>query len=508
MMQRLILCATALAFGILAPALGSRATAQPTTRGATPTPIPSPPASTLPYPAYGTPAPGVSQTRAAPGVPVNITLTQAIDIAVAISPSMATARANLALAQANVGLARAPALPSLSGTATTNRSNSQASINGNLGNGTNGAQGNVGNLGNGGSSTSSRSGAFTSNSLTANLRQLIFDGGRVANQIRAASENEVASADNLKRQLQTTAFNVAAAYYNAIQAQRATTLAAAIVRQNQVQESLVAAQIRAGTAARSDLATAQFPTAQARVSLVKAQGTELAALATFANTLGLNADTAVRPIDTTPSNPTASLLQTPLLTYDTALTRAISLRPDYDAADRVVRGARDSLRAARLGLFPSLTGNGSYGVNSTDATGGTFRNSNSIGAALSIPIFDQGLTAAQSAQAQANLDIANASFQTTVLGIQLNVRQVLVNLVSAQAALDQTQAELNQARTVLQATQAQYRAGVTSLPLLLNAQVGLTTAQTDNLNAIYALRQAEQSYLFALGENDLANSGS
>jgi len=84
------------------------------------------------------------------------------------------------------------------------------------------------------------------------------------------------------------------------------------------------------------------------------------------------------------------------------------------------------------------------------------------------------------------------------------VRQALANLVSAQAALDQTQAELSKAIVVLRATQAQYRAGVTTLPLLLNAQVAITQAQTDHLTAIYALRQAEQNYLYALGENDLA----
>ncbi len=227
------------------------------------------------------------------------------------------------------------------------------------------------------------------------MRQLVFDGGRVANQIRAAQESEIGSADALKRALQTTAFNVAQAYYNALQAHRATLLAVEIVRQNQVQENLVAAQIRAGTAAHSDLATAQFPTAQARVSLVKAQGTEIAAYATFANTLGLDADAAVEPIDDTPANPNATLLQTPLLTYDTATARAMALRPDYDQANRGVRSAQASLRAARLGLFPSLVGDANYGLSSTNAVGGDFRSSNGIGAALSIPIYDQGQTAAK-----------------------------------------------------------------------------------------------------------------
>ena len=447
---------------------------------ATPTPIPSSaPARTLPYPAYGTPAPGIAEGTPVAGVPQQITLQQAIDIATAKSPLLAVARANEALSAAQVNLARAPQLPGVAATASSNHTSGS------------------------GGGTSGIRGSFTQNSLTANLKQLIFDGGRVADQIRAASENQAGSVASFKRQLQTVSFNVANAYYNALAAERATLLAAEVVRQNQVQENLVLAQIRAGTAARSDLATAQLPTAQARVALVRAQGTELTALATFANTLGLDANTAVRPVDDTPARVTTTLLQAAPLTYDGALQRALLLRPDYDVSQRSVNAAQDSLKAARLGQFPTITGNASSGVASTDATGGTFKNSNTIGAALNFPIFDQGLTRAQTQQAQAQLDIASANLDTTRLGIGLNVKSALVNLISAQAALQQAYAELNKAREVLRATQAQYKAGVTTLPLLLNAQVGLTQAQTDELNAIYALRQAEQTYLYALGENDM-----
>lgn len=481
--------------GALAIALGL-----PVLAGAAPTPPPLPTAkqTALPYPAYGTPAPGVAQGVPISGVPQSITLAQAVDIAVAKSPVLAAARGSEELAAAQVDLARVPALPNLSATASSTRSNSQAGAN---------ATGGAGAGGAGGAGASGRSGgSFTQNSLTANLRQLIFDGGRVAAQIRAARENQQGAVATYRRNLQTLTFNVATAYYNALSAQQATALAADIVVQNQVQENLVLAQIRAGTAARSDLATAQFPTAQARVALVRAQGTELTAYATFANTLGLDANADVRPVDDTPANPTASLLQAPLLSYDTAFARAIELRPDYDAANRNVSAAQSSLKAARLGRFPSLTGSASDGTASTNATGGDFRNSNSIGGAIAIPIFDAGSTRAQTEQSQAQLDIATANLQTSRLGIGLSVQQALVNLISAQSASAQAQAELNKAQEVLRATQAQYKAGVTTLPLLLNAQVGITQAQTDRLNAVYALRQAEQNYLYALGENDIVDT--
>jgi outer membrane protein len=118
-----------------------------------------------------------------------------------------------------------------------------------------------------------------------------------------------------------------------------------------------------------------------------------------------------------------------------------------------------------------------------------------------LPIYDKGVTHSEVVQAQGQIDSANAQFVAARQSIQLNVKQTLVSLVSAGAAFVQTQAELANAREVLQATQAQYAAGVTTLPLLLNAEVGLTTALAAQVSAVYTLRQAEAAFLFAEGAN-------
>ncbi|MDQ6933335.1 MAG: TolC family protein [Candidatus Eremiobacteraeota bacterium] len=457
------------------------------------TPASSP--TSIPYPAYGTPAPGVSEGAPVIGVPQRVTLAQAIAIGAARSPVLASARADQALAQSAVSLARTGALPALSLNAGTTR----------FGGGSSGISGSgaTGTGGFSGGGSAGGNGSFISNTANFGLRQLIFDGGRVATQIRAASLSEVASAQTYQRQLQTVSFTVANAYYNALAAESATVVAVAVVRQNQTGENLVRAQVRAGTTARADIATAELPTVQARVAVVRAQGTELSAVAALANAMGIDANANVRPVDDTSVIRTASLSQIPLLTYDQAVTRALSLRPDFVSAQRSLEAAEASLRAARLGRAPTISGNASLGVNSTDSNGSQFRSSNQIGATFSLPVFDQGLSAAQTEQARAQIDRAVATLQTTRLGIQLNVKQALVNLISARAASDQVRAELAKARQVLGSTQAQYRAGVTTLPLLLNAQVGLTQAENDQLTAVYGLRQAEQNFLFALGENDL-----
>jgi outer membrane protein TolC len=481
----------------ITPAPAVTAPPMGTAPAALPSPISSlPPASqpqTLPYPAYGTPVPGVNRGVPSAGVPQVVSLDQAIAIGFARSPFLASARAVILIDTAPVELAKTAVLPNIAGTVSTGRTLRQA--------------GTINTQGTGSGTISGQNGAATSPDVTNNnvsvaLRQLIYDGGKVAAQLRAAKATQSGAIATYKRQLQTVAFNVANLYYSALAAQRATQIANETVKINQVNADLVNAQIQAGTAARSDLLTALLPVAQARVTLVRDQGLELSAQAAFVNAMGLDANTYVLPQDDGNVLSGASgQPQVAVPTYDVAITRAYSLRPDFSAFQLAIRSTQASLKAAKLGLFPNLTGAGSYGVASTDPAGGTYRNTSTLAVSLSIPIFDQGITHATVVQAQGQVDAAVAALETAREGIQLNVKQTLVTLVSANATFQQTQAELANARQVLQATQAQYAAGVTTLPLLLNAQVGLTQALVDQVNAVYTLRQAEAAFLFAEGAN-------
>ena len=498
--------ASALAAAILLPLGASRATAQPAPAPSaapslavpTPAPVPTiapseiptlPPASstlTLPYPAVGTPAPGVTASAVNPDVPQTVTLRQAIMIAVAKSPLLASARGDLELAKASKHLAQAGILPNVSANASTSHLHAQPG----------GKTG--GTSGSGGSFVGSSE--IASNNLSANLSQLLFDGGRVFEQIKSASASQVASLDIYQRDLQTVAFNVAAAYYTALSAQRTTAVDNEIVRQDQVQLNLVIAQYHAGQSSLVDVATAELPVSQARVALVQQQGIEAGAQAALANAMGLDANTIVRPADDASSYQQVVATAIAIPTYDKAISQASLLRPDLASAAQTVKAAEYSLHAARLGYVPTVNGTTSYGVGSNDVAGGSFTNNWSIGANLTLPIFNADIRA-NIESAQGNLMKATAAYQTTQLGVQLNVKQTLTSLISARAVLDATQVSYNEAATVLRATQAQYRAGVTTLPLLLNAQVQLTTALVNEVNAIYNLRQAEQAFLYATGQN-------
>lgn len=480
----------ALALGTLMPGALRAQQNEPVTA---PSPLPTPVVTLtpIPYPAYGTPAPDVARQVSKPGVPQAVSLTQAVDIAVAQSPVFATQRAAYQAIRAKYGAAKGALFPNVSGSAGITRDYGQSS------GGTGGGTGSGGTGTGGGLS----SGMFTSENGRVQVQQLIFDGGRVIAGLRSAKESDIAGRDTLLRQLQGLAFNVATAYFGVLQANATVDADALLVRQFETQEANVRAQIRAGAAARSDLAAAQFQTAQARGNLISAQGNAIAAQSAFATTLGLDADTAVSPQSLAPG------ISPKLLSYTGALQEALGLRPDYLAAQHSVDSAQANLRFAKLARFPSINANASDGTSRTliasPAVDTGYQSSRSLGATVTIPIFDQGITNFNVATAASQLDQANAGLIQAKLTVESDVRGALSGLISAQALLTQAQAELQSAQVNLQAVQARYRVGAATITDLVTAEANLATAQRDDINAIYGERLAEEKYQFALGASDL-----
>lgn len=469
-----------------------------------PVPLPTNGGTPLPYPAYGTPAPDVAHLTQKPGIPTVVTVQQAVKIAVALSPVFAQANAQWAAIHARYTSSKQALLPGLNGTAQLGNEYSTQGFGVNVPGGIGPSPvPTVQPTGTGGLGSNS-SGRTTSESATINLQQLIYDGGRTIANIHSAKYADYAGRATLLRDLQTLAFNVATAYYAVLQDNATVVADAQLVKEFEVNEAAVVAQIKNGAAARSDLAAAQFQTAQSRGNLVTAQGSAIAAQATFNTTLGLDADAQAVPKQISQQAPQSNP------TYALSLKRAFLLRPDFLSSNYTVTSDQENLRYAKLARFPILSGAASYGVTRTLSSPYTnayntnaSSNDKAIGLTLTVPIYDQGVTNYNVALAAATLDTANANYNQTRLQVESDVRSALANLISARALLVQTNSELNAARVSLDATQAQYKVGATTIINVVTAEANLATAQADNIQAIYGVQNAQQNYLYATGTTDL-----
>ena len=462
---------------------------------AMPSPMPQPTISgtPIPYPAYGTPAPDVEQLTPKKGVPQSISLADAVRIGVALSPVFANDNALWAAIHAKYTSELQALYPGISGNAQMAKSYS---------NGTSSSVSSPspppGSLVPLAAPTKPPFGVYSASTIstesaTISITQLIYDGGRTIAAIRSAKEADIGGRATLLRDLQTLALNIANAYYTVLEDKATVTSDAQLVHEFEVNEGSVAAQIRNGAAPRSDIAAAQFQTAQAKGNLVTAQGTAIGAQATFATTLGLDADAMVvpKPLQGQPSAPNP--------TYTASLKRALIMRPDYIAAAYNVESEQEGVRYAKLARFPVLTASANDGVGRTFvncfSTTNTlnngkvipvsecpgppaWNNDKSIALNLTVPLYDQGVTNYNIAYAASQLDQAIATLNTTRLTVESDVRSGLATLISARASLVQARSELTSAQVSLDATQAQYRVGATTILNVVTAEANLSTAQS------------------------------
>ncbi|MGB8150878.1 MAG: TolC family protein [Candidatus Cybelea sp.] len=485
-----------------------------------PSPMPQPTVSgtPIPYPAYGTPAPDVEQLTPKKGVPQSISLPDAVRIGVALSPVFANDNAQWAAIHAKYTSELQALYPAVSGNAQAAKSytnGSSASISS-----PSPPPGSVVPLA---TATKPPFGVYSqstvsSESATISITQLIFDGGRTIAAIRSAKEADIAGRATLLRDLQTLALNISNAYYTVLEDNATVTADAQLVHEFEVNEASVAAQIRNGAAPRSDIAAAQFQTAQAKGNLVTAQGVAIGAQGTFATTLGLDADAMVVP------KPLRAQPPVPNPTYGASLKRALIMRPDYIAAAYTVQSDQEGVRYAKLARFPVLTASGNDGVSRTFvncfSTTDTLKNGNvipvsecpgppgwsndkSIAVNLTVPLYDQGLTNYNVAIAASQLDQALATLNTTRLTVESDVRSALATLISSRGSLVQAKSELLSAQVSLDATQAQYRVGASTILNVVTAEANLSTAQATFITALYGVYTAEQNYLYATGVSDV-----
>jgi len=452
----------------------------------TPEPTTAPAQSPLPYPAYGAPAPDVQLLVPHRGVPPHVSLTQAIDIAVAVSPTFASERAVYSELRARYSAEQQALFPAISASGSWEKNYGSSTY----------CPAGGGSCIRTNSITTTETGGYT-------VSQLIFDGGRVIAAIKSAKENELAGRGTLLRQLDTLAYDVAQDYSAVLQDKASVDSDEQLVREFATEENAVRAQIRNGVAALSNLAQAEYQTAKARGQLVTAQGAAITAQAQFATLLGLDADTQIVPEPLGPDTYTA----TP--TYAKSLQQGLLLRPDYESAQYTVSADRDNLRYAELGRMPSVTGtwNSStsrqFPVSPIRGANGQWNPSSSLVANISLPIYDQGQTWYNIEVAKYTLDEANASLMQTRLQVESDVRSALAQLISARANFVQAQSELASAQVAMQAAQASYRVGVDTILDLVTAEGNLATAQSDYITALYGVRTAEQNYLYATGLSDL-----
>ncbi|MFA0751134.1 MAG: hypothetical protein SLRJCFUN_001537 [Candidatus Fervidibacter sp.] len=331
---------------------------------------------------------------------------------------------------------------------------------------------------------------FKESSLS--LSQLLFDTFQTPLQIRQAKAQANAASFTYERTKADIALQVAQQFFTVLQARAQVRLQERVLERARRLLEAAEAGFKAGTVARLDVLRAQVQVRTAEVDLLAAQNQERVAMLTLRNLMGVG-DDFLFDIAEPSEEPVAEL---PSLTQ--LLAQAFRQRPEVQEAEWQRKSAEAARQLARLAMMPTLTINGSYNRYPTSS-----RNIDkewSVNLVVSYPIFDGGRLRAELTTAELQREQAALTLQRTLNDIRLQVEQAYLNLQNARERLAAAQEAVKEASETARLTEEAYRAGAASLLDVLNAQVALAQAETQELQARYDLRRALFALRHAIGE--------
>ena len=331
---------------------------------------------------------------------------------------------------------------------------------------------------------------FFSSSLRVN--QLIYDFGATWQRYRASEASARASKITENTSVQTALYNVRSSYF---QAQAAHALLAVNEQQLHSQElhlAEVQGFVEVGSRPAIDLAKARTDRANAKLALIKARADEATAKARLNVAMGVEqaigwsvSDAAFPPV----KGETDDLKG--------LLSEALANRPEFQALEEQVT-AQELTGSAIAGTYwPSfgataaLTANGK----AVDALGVNV----SVGLSANWQLFQGLQTRAQEREAAANLNALKAQVEAFKQQVQLEVETAQLQLLSALEAVSASQEVKVAAEEGLRLATGRYQTGVGTQLELSDAQVTVTQASSQIVQAQLTLATARAALIKALG---------
>ncbi|MEZ5781615.1 MAG: TolC family outer membrane protein [Rhizobiaceae bacterium] len=320
------------------------------------------------------------------------------------------------------------------------------------------------------------------------IQQNLFDGFQTRNSVRGAESRVRASTESLRNTEQTVLFNAASSYMNVIRDRQIAVLTERNLEFLTEQVRAARSRFDVGEGTRTDVAQADASRSAATAQLAAARAQAESSAAEYRRYIGDDPKTLKG------ASPAKGLPKS----LDAAFSIASVQHPAILATNHLVDAAAFTVKTAEGALLPQLNATAGMSRSFRETNGGSlsdgYTNSASIGAQITVPIYQGGRVSAQVRQSKESLGQARIQVDVTRDQVRAAVtsawsqyvaarQQVIANraLVSAaQLALDGVVEERNVGqRTTLDVLNAQAD--------VISAQISLASSERDVVVASYAI---------------------
>ncbi|MDO4177681.1 MAG: TolC family protein [Phascolarctobacterium sp.] len=318
-------------------------------------------------------------------------------------------------------------------------------------------------------------GNYHSNGVTASMP--IFTGGKLEGATKQAKAAYKIAKVGVQQSYNDMRDTVTTGYFNVLNARNMRQLTSESVDRLSDHLKNVQAQYDVGVVAKVDVLRSEVEVASAVQSWLSAKNSAEIAEANLNRIVGLPLDTSLELDD---------LLNYTPCDYDLpyCLDYSVKHRPEYEIAKQYVEAAKGALISAKSGHMPQISASATQKWADKNWPGDDNGNW-AVGLSASLNVFDTGVTWSKIHAAEADLHKAEENYRSTVDQLNLDVRTKYYNMRVAEEQIRSAKSALDAAEEDYRIAKLRYMNGVGTNTDVLDAQVALTNAKTNYLQAMY-----------------------
>jgi len=318
------------------------------------------------------------------------------------------------------------------------------------------------------------------------LSQPLFTGGLNLANYRSAKLGVDLSKTSLETAKRDLVLQVRAGYFTILRAEKFLGVAEQQVKQFEAQLEVSKAFFEVGIVAKNDVLLAEVNLANARQSLAKATNDVAAAKASFNILLRREVNTPFEVVD-------ILAYRAFPLSYEQSLEEALRLRPEVKAAQLNIDQAKENVKMARSGFFPTISLAGNYSRFSEEPELGRFKDERwTVQALATFTLWNWGNTYFKVGENKVKVTQAEDSKNQLMDSIVLEVKDDYLNMQVAEKNISTAEKAIEQAEENLRMNEERYKYQVAT--------------QTDVVNAVTLLAQARVNYYGALSDFNIAKA--
>ena len=325
------------------------------------------------------------------------------------------------------------------------------------------------------------------------LQQSIFTWGRIQNSYSLSKLNLKLEEESYNKNKQKITYDVTSSFYSALLARELIQVREEALKNIEEHLKTVDLRYKAGQASEFDLLRAKVQLANAKPPLLQAKQAYDLGLSFFKNVTGLTQESQIEL--------EGELFFKPIeVELEDATQQALLQRPELKSLELQKTIAQKGLAIARAGNKPSLFGIANYDYENPFYGEKRWDSNWNITFSLSFPLFDGFATRSKVNQAGSDLKQLDLGEQDLKEGIKLEVKGAVTSLDLAKQTILSQQETVNQAKESLRIAKVQYAQGIITSLEEMDAELALTFAQINYLQALADYLRAQAQYNKAVGK--------